>query len=141
MLENYLSIQQLLYDNKFNYTIEVQEGIDKESVFLPPMLAQPFIENGIKHGLSNTSENGKINVRFYLKNDKLFFEVTDNGKGFDTNKSVSQHKSLAMNITKERLVSYMKNKDFEVQTENLINTDGAIAGAKVVFEIPYIYEN
>ncbi|MDR6966723.1 tetratricopeptide (TPR) repeat protein [Flavobacterium arsenatis] len=141
MLENYLSIQQLLYDNKFSYTIDVQEGIDKESVFLPPMLAQPFIENGIKHGLSNTSENGKISVHFYLKNDKLFFEVTDNGKGFDTDKKVSQHKSLAMNITKERLVTYTKNKDFEVQTENLINTDGAIAGAKVVFEIPYIYEN
>lgn len=141
MLENYLSIQQLLYDNKFNYTIDVQEGIDQESIFLPPMLAQPFIENGIKHGLSNRLENGKINVHFYVRNDKLFFEVTDNGKGFDTDKKVSQHKSLAMKITRERLVAYMKNKDFEVQTENLIHPDGAIAGAKVVFEIPYIYEN
>lgn len=141
MLENYLSIQQLLYDNKFSYTIDVQEGIDQESIFLPPMLAQPFIENGIKHGLSNTLENGKISVHFYLKNDQLFFEVMDNGKGFDTDKKVSQHKSLAMNITKERLVTYTKNKDFEVQTENLIQPDGAIAGAKVVFEIPYIYEN
>jgi len=141
MLENYLSIQQLLYDNKFNYTIDVQEGIDKESIFLPPMLAQPFIENGIKHGLSNILENGKINVYFYLKNDKLFFEVTDNGKGFDKDEKVSKHKSLAMNITKERLVSYTKNKDFEVQTENIIRQDGGVAGAKVVFEIPYIYEN
>lgn len=141
MLENYLSIQQLLYDNKFSYTIAVEDGIDKESVFLPPMLAQPFIENGIKHGLSNRSQNGKINVLFYLKNDKLFFEVTDNGKGFDADKNVTQHKSLAMNITRERLVTYAKNKDFEVQTENIIGKDGAVEGAKVVFEIPYICEN
>lgn len=141
MIENYLSIQQLLYDNKFNFTIDVQEGIDKESIFLPPMLAQPFIENAIKHGLSNTTENGKIDVHFYLKQDKLFFEVTDNGKGFGTDKKVTNHKSLAMTITKERLVSYTKNKDFVVQTDNLFTSEGTVGGAKVVFEIPYIYEN
>ncbi|WP_291127441.1 tetratricopeptide repeat-containing sensor histidine kinase [Flavobacterium sp. UBA7682] len=140
MIENYLSIQQLLYENKFKFTVDVEEGIDKESIFLPPMLAQPFIENAIKHGLSNTFKDGKIAVHFYLKENKLFFEVTDNGKGFDTDKKVSNHKSLAMTITKERLVSYTKNKDFVVQTDNLFNPEGIVEGAKVVFEIPYIYE-
>ncbi|TDP61131.1 sensor histidine kinase [Flavobacterium dankookense] len=141
MIENYLSIQQLLYENKFTFTIDVEDAIETESIFLPPMLAQPFIENAIKHGLSNTLENGKIAVHFYLKDEKLFFEVTDNGKGFDTDKKVSNHKSLAMTITKERLVTYTKNKDFIVQTDNLFNPEGKVEGAKVVFEIPYIYEN
>ena len=141
MIQNYLSIQQLLYDNKFSYTVMVEESIEADSIFLPPMLAQPFIENAIKHGLSNTVENGKISVHFYLKESKLFFEVTDNGKGFDTDKKVSNHKSLAMTITKERLVTYTKNKDFVVQTDNLFNPEGVIRGAKVVFEVPYIYEN
>ncbi|RZJ34899.1 MAG: tetratricopeptide repeat protein [Flavobacterium sp.] len=141
MIQNYLSIQQLLYDNKFTYNVMVEEGIDPESIFLPPMLAQPFIENAIKHGLSNTVENGKISVHFYLKESKLFFEVTDNGKGFNTSKTVSNHKSLAMTITRERLVTYTKNKNFVVQTDNLFNPDGVVNGAKVVFEVPYIYEN
>ncbi|NUY81451.1 tetratricopeptide repeat protein [Flavobacterium sp. MAH-1] len=141
MIENYLSIQQLLYEDKFTYTVIVEENIDVESMFLPPMLAQPFIENAIKHGLSNTLENGKIAVHFYLDDNKLFFEVTDNGKGFDTEKKVSNHKSLAMTITKERLVNYTKNKNFVVQTDNLLNPEGTIRGAKVVFEVPYIYEN
>ncbi|MEW5677138.1 tetratricopeptide repeat protein [Flavobacterium enshiense] len=141
MIENYLSIQQLLYDNKFKFTIDIQEGIDKETIFLPPMLAQPFIENAIKHGLSNVLENGKIAIHFYLKENKLYFEVTDNGKGFGTDTQVSNHKSLAMTITKERLVTYTKNKDFVVQTDNLITPEGTVKGAKVVFEIPYIYEN
>lgn len=141
MIENYLSIQQLLYENKFTFTINVQEEIDKESIFLPPMLAQPFIENAIKHGLSTTTANGKVDVHFFLKEEKLFFEVTDNGKGFGNETQVSNHKSLAMTITKERLVTYTKNKDFVVQTNNLVNTEGKVEGAKVVFEIPYIYEN
>ena len=141
MLENYLAIQQLLYENKFTFNIRIEENIDTESIFLPPMLAQPYIENAIKHGLSNTTENGKIDIHYYLKEEKLYFEVTDNGKGFGTDEKISNHKSLAMTITKERLVSYTKNKDFIVQTNNVIASDGSIEGAKVAFEVPYIYES
>ncbi len=140
MIHNYLSIQQLLYDNKFTYDIIIEESLEVESIFLPPMLAQPFIENAIKHGLGNTRENGRISIHFYLDENRLFFEVTDNGKGFNTDKAVSNHKSLAMTITKERLVTYTKNKNFVVQTDNLFNPEGVIKGAKVVFEVPYIYE-
>lgn len=141
MTENYLSIQQLLYNHKFDYTIRVEDDIDPESVFLPPMLTQPFIENAIKHGLSSVSKNGIIDIHFFLDAGKLFFEVTDNGKGFDATKSSSNHKSLAMTITKERLIGYTKNQDFIVQTDNLKDQNQQVVGAKVRFEIPYIYEN
>jgi LytS/YehU family sensor histidine kinase len=105
------------------------------------MLTQPFIENAIKHGLGSVSKNGKIDIHFFLDAEKLFFEVTDNGKGFDHNQTTSNHKSLAMIITKERLVGYTKNQDFVVQTDNLKDQDQKVVGAKVRFEIPYIYEN
>lgn len=141
MITNYMSIQQLLYSNKFDYTIAIETSIDAETIFLPPMLTQPFIENAIKHGLSNTKQNGKIDINFYLKQQKLFFEVSDNGKGFDTEKKAGSHKSLAMTITKERLIGYTKNRDFIVHTDNIIDKDTNIVGAKVSFEIPYIYEN
>lgn len=141
MIKNYLAIQQLLYNNKFDFHISVEETIDKDTIFLPPMLTQPFIENAIKHGLSNKTANGLVDIRFYLKEARLFFEVTDNGKGFDASKKPENHKSLAMTITKERLVNYTKNQDFIVQTDNIIDKDNNITGAKVGFEIPYIYEN
>ena len=141
MIENYLSIQQLLYNNKFDFNISVEEKIDTESIFLPPMLTQPFIENAIKHGLSDTTQNGVVDIHFYLKETKLFFEVSDNGKGFDNNHKNANHKSLAMTITKERLVTYTKNQDFVVETANIIGENENVIGAKVLFEIPYIYES
>ncbi|WP_264520196.1 tetratricopeptide repeat protein [Flavobacterium sp. N1994] len=141
MIENYLAIQQLLYNNKFTYWVAVEEAIESDSIFLPPMLTQPFIENAIKHGLSDTSVNGKVAIHFYLKDTKLFFEVTDNGKGFDSVQKSTNHKSLAMTITKERLVNYTKNQDFVVVTDNILDNETKVIGAKVVFEIPYIYEN
>lgn len=141
MIENYLVIQQLLYNNKFDYSLTVAEAIDPETLLLPPMLTQPFIENAIKHGLNNKTEKGKIDINFYLKGAKLFFNIADNGTGFSTTKKPENHKSLAMTITKERLVNYTKNQDFEVQTDNIIDENENVIGAKVAFEIPYIYES
>ena len=141
MIDNYLSIQQLLHNNSFEFDLSVEEAIETESIFLPPMLTQPFIENAIKHGLGSSSEKGRIAIRFYLDAKQLFFEVTDNGKGFGTDKKNSPHKSMAMKITQERLAHYTKNKDFNVQTTNLTDHNGTVTGAKVHFEIPYLYEN
>lgn len=141
MITNYLSIQQLLYNYKFDFSLTVDETIEPDSTFLPPMLTQPFIENAIKHGLGTKDANGMVNVRFFLEAGKLFFEVTDNGKGFDTVKTPANHKSLAMTITRERLVGYTKNQDFKVFTGNVKDQEERVVGAKVSFEIPYIYEN
>ncbi|HRN97744.1 MAG TPA: histidine kinase [Flavobacterium sp.] len=141
MIKNYLSIQQLLYNYKFDFSLTVDDTIEPDSTFLPPMLTQPFVENAIKHGLGTKDANGKVNVRFFLDAGKLFFEVTDNGKGFDSAKTHENHKSLAMTITRERLVGYTKNQDFTVNTGNLKDQDERVVGARVSFEIPYIYEN
>lgn len=139
MIKNYISIQQLLYGNTFSYTLSVDDSIDTESVFLPPMLTQPFIENAIKHGLKNKQNDGALTIRFYLQEGKLFFEITDNGPGFDAGMADKNHKSMAMAITKERLVNYTGNTDFTVRTEN-IKSGAGISGAKVAFEVPYVYE-
>lgn len=141
LLENYLSIQQLLHNNKFEFSIDVASGIDTEAIYIPPMLTQPFIENAIKHGLRNKQTGGQIRSRFYLNEQQLFFEVIDNGKGIDSSQREDDHKSLGVAITRERLQNYTKNKNFALQIENVLSPEQEVVGAKIVFEIPYIYEN
>lgn len=141
MIENYLSIQQLLYNDSFDYSINITNISDTESYFIPPMLTQPFIENAIKHGIRNKDEKGMIEIDFSFSQEKLFFEIIDNGSGFRDEKKTSGHKSMAMKITKERLLNYTQNKDFEVRSENKIDAEGNSKGAKIIFEIPYIHEN
>lgn len=140
MMDNYMSIQQLLYNNKFDFQIDVDQTIDTEAILLPPMLTQPFIENSIKHGLKNTANKGFIQISFKFDNEKLTFEISDNGTGF-TDSEVVNRKSLAMKITKERLANSSNKSNFEVHAENRSDDKKNIIGAKVFFEIPYIYEN
>ncbi len=139
MLQNYLSIQQLLYNNKFKHTVIVDEDIESEVILIPPMLTQPFIENAIKHGLKHKDDGGEINVCFYMDNLKLFFEVTDNGKGIEAKDEDNNHKSLATKIVTERLNNKSLKKANVIHIENRIENNNVI-GAITYFEIPYICE-
>lgn len=137
MLENYLNIQKLLYNNNFNFDIAVGENIDPELILVPPMLTQPFIENAIKHGLSNKHEGGLIHIQYLIVNDHLHFQVTDNGSGLTTNQP--SQKSLATQITKERLVHLTGKRDSTIHILNITDTSNAILGVKTSFEIPFTY--
>lgn len=140
MLHNYMTIQLLLHNNSFDYELTIDENIEQEFILLPPMLTQPFIENAIKHGLKNNNIKGLININFSLKNEVLLFQIVDNGQGFVDKKVDIEHKSLSVKITKERLESMSANKTHTIISENIIGQNNAAIGAKVSFEIPYIYE-
>lgn len=140
MTENYLQIQQLLYNTKFGYTITVDEAIDREAILLPPMLTQPFIENAIKHGLKHREQGGMITVRFYMEDEKLFFEVKDNGSGIVSKDPADTHRSMSLNIVNERLNNSPGKKEIHVNVKNLVENNEVI-GAQTSFEIPYIYDH
>lgn len=140
MTENYLGIQQLLYNNKFSYTIETDEALDPETILLPPMLTQPFIENAIKHGLKHRESGGRVHIRFYKKEETLFFEVTDNGSGIEVKDAANTHKSMSLHIVNERLNNHLSKKEIVVSVKNVMENN-EVTGVRTSFEIPYIYDN
>ena len=120
-IENYLELQKIRFPEKFDYTIEVDERLDTESVQIPPMLTQPFIENSIEHAIKHKDSKGKIDVRFKLQNGTLELEVEGDGIGRQRameihNQQDQGHKSMATAITLERiriLSEKLQEKDFD----------------------------
>ncbi len=55
-IENYLELQKVRYAGKFEFSIKTDDAIDPESTMIPPMLAQPFIENAIEHGIVHSEK-------------------------------------------------------------------------------------
>ncbi|MCA6362675.1 MAG: histidine kinase [Bacteroidetes bacterium] len=110
-LESYLELQSLRFGNSFAYQISTDPDLDADSATIPPLLGQPFLENAVEHGMKNLNgKYGKISVHIYLESDMLVYEIQDNGHGLlaqhAANKPASQHKSLATQITRERLEAY-----------------------------------
>jgi len=143
-IENYLELQKVRFPEKFDYRLEMDEKIDSENTFIPPMLAQPFIENAIEHGIKHRKSKGNIQIRFTLNPHMIIYEVEDNGVGREKAQEINQkhnsdHKSLATSITMERIRVQNKKQKHKISMtiEDLKNKDGEASGTRVIFLIPF----
>ncbi|TAE19981.1 MAG: histidine kinase, partial [Bacteroidetes bacterium] len=143
-LENYLQLQQMRFGTKLAYSIEVAPDIDIEAIEIPPMFAQPFIENSIEHGLLHKAGEGIVQIHFSLDKNVIVLEVKDNGVGLEQAKTLrsevkKEHKSLATQITQERLAllrqKYQLPLDFILR--ELKTQLDEVAGTQVRVELPY----
>lgn len=140
-LQNYLELEQLRFNNSFQFKINKCKEIE-DDVALPPLLLQPFVENAIIHGINPKVNTGLITLDFYIERDSLICIVTDNGMGINRSKAmkenlVSMHKSMALDITNKRLqmVEDSTAKEARVTIEE-IEEMGEIKGTKVTVILP-----
>lgn len=116
-IENYLSLQQMRFEHSFNYEIATPQ-IDTESLLVPPMLIQPFVENAIIHGMANQTGKGRIFLEILLKENQLLVKIFDNGNKFGkTPKANEGHRSLSGTIAKERLEILAKENKMNATVE------------------------
>lgn len=140
ILQKYLEMQKLRFQDRFEFTIHSDESLFDQGAIIPPMITQPFIENAIEHGQLHTIEGGFINVSFSKKDDMLIISIVDNGvgrKGSRINKKSSAHKSMAMDITSQRIDNL--NKKYKTEGSLLVEDyDKELeTGTKVLISLPY----
>lgn len=147
-LELYLSLEAMRFKDRFDYQINTG-NIDMESIEVPAMLFQPFVENSIIHGiLPNESQKGLISINLSIEenNDlqKLVVCIEDNGVGIEKSllkKGIvgGDHKSQGMEITQKRisLLNKLSRQDFELEGPFQIEDDNRlIKGTRVLIKIP-----
>ncbi|MCL7987069.1 histidine kinase [Sphingobacterium sp. lm-10] len=101
-LENYLSLQQMRFDQAFTYQVSIPEDQDLTAIMVPPMLVQPFVENAILHGINMETGNGHITIAFTIEAEVLKVTISDSGKKIIPGIK-PDHRSLSSTISRERL--------------------------------------
>ncbi|MBL8277931.1 MAG: histidine kinase [Pelomonas sp.] len=81
MLEAYLALMQLRMGERLQVTLDLPAAL--RDVELPPLLAQPLVENAIHHGLEPKIEGGRVTVTARDVDGRLHIEVADDGQGLD----------------------------------------------------------
>lgn len=79
-VENYIEIQRLRYEGCFAFTLEAEEGLERELVL--PMVLQTFVGNCIKHNISLVPLLS-VSVRIWREAGELYLRIADNGTGFE----------------------------------------------------------
>jgi hypothetical protein len=76
----YLDLEKVRFLNKFDFLIEVEEGVDKQ-VQLPNMILHTYCENAVKHGLMPLNTGGRLTIHVSQNEQTVCISVEDNGVG------------------------------------------------------------
>ncbi len=95
IIQEYLKIQSLRYQNYLEYTVDVEEDVLHYKI--PKLILQPLVENSIYHGIKQKDEMGEIIIRGYEKDETLCFEVFDTGIGMTDEKKMEILEKLSHN--------------------------------------------
>lgn len=104
-LEQYLAMEKLRFKQQLEFDIELESGL--ENTMIPSMLIQPFVENAVKHGVSEEGETPlQISVRFFSTPEGIRCEIEDTGVGIQTLVRKKSNTPHGMALTKTRAETY-----------------------------------
>lgn len=119
LLDDYLQMEQLRFG--FKYEINHSGELDLDNIEIPSMLLQPFVENAVKHGISQKGTDGKIIITLIKHENDLVLTVADNGNGFDTGK---RNNGLGLQLSDSRIAllnSIYKRNRFTLAIQSTAN--------------------
>lgn len=141
LLELYTKLEHFRFQDKFDYTITVDETVKVNEFQIPPMLLQPYIENAVWHGLRYKTEKGKLDINIaQKKDDEITITIVDDGVGRKKSKELkTEHQqkqnSKGMGNIKKRvsILNEMYKDKVDVFIDDYQQADDT--GTKVVVTI------
>lgn len=92
LAESYLKIQQYRFEERLEYQIHMEEGLEEEMVL--PLILQPLVENSIIHGLECKEGVGHIRIEASRNQEDIQVTVEDDGMGLSPEKLEKLQESL-----------------------------------------------
>lgn len=140
----YMNIENIRFSNEINYATRVSDNIDLESIKVPSLILQPFLENALWHGLSTKKDNKNILLEVTNKTEGFItIAITDNGIGRKEaeeikKKKLLKRKSIGIALTNERLANFFKGHQngYSIKIMDLYDSNNIAAGTKVIIIIP-----
>jgi hypothetical protein len=139
----YVELEQLRFNNKFSFSTNIDPELINGEYNVPALLIQPYIENAVLHGLSQSeSQNLHLNLSAVLEEDYIIYTIHDNGIGRVKsnqykNENKPFHKSVGLQLTQERIDIFNLEQDAESSVEviDLYNENGEPEGTTVQLKI------
>ena len=142
ILELYLQMEHMRFPNKFDYTLDIDPKVDRDSFQIPPMLIQPYIENAVWHGLRYMEEGGKLLVSMEMEGENLRIVIEDNGIGRQKsmelktkNQKANESKGIKNTTGRLKILSGMYKQEIKHEISD-VNADGS--GTHVLILLPQL---
>lgn len=143
-LNLYLELENMRFQDRFDYSFEIDDSVETELLKVPAMFLQPFVENSIMHGvLPLKDRKGEIEIAITDHFDHIHIKIQDNGVGIDKSmidkvEAKEAHQSHGMTIAKnkiELLQKVSKRSIIMYGPHQIKENDSLINGTVVSFKI------
>lgn len=149
MIQLYLELEALRFENDFSYILDVDPDIDTMYTFIPAMIVQPYIENAIKHGLLHKHGKKELLVQFRQPDSGyLYCQIKDNGIGRKRSLEINgmrqkKYTSFATGATQKRLelLNQGKKEQIVVAYKDYDPNSEEESGTEVNLKIPLLNQN
>lgn len=134
-VENFINLQQIRFQNSFDYMIDIAPQINMNS-YVPKQVLFTYIENAIKHGLQGVQHQGKLKISLKKNGKGLIFTVDDNGSGFSyKNRSDSTGNGLRIMEDLFQLYRKLHKKIIKHELKEILSEKGEIIGMRATISI------
>lgn len=126
----YLEIEKLCHNDNLTWEINMEDGID--NFLICKFTLQPFLENSILHGISQSTPEIHISINLSYGNDTVLISITDNGIGMKEEQLQELRKTLD-----EKIVNYERHFGIGNVNKRISNPyfgNGSIAIESHLFE-------
>lgn len=145
-LNTYLGLEKMRFEHKMEYEIYVDPAIATAELEVPAMLLQPYVENAVKYGMTNSNHPiGKLLIQFnQTAPDMLECLIEDNGIGIIRSKTLrtlpKHHQSSGMEISFNRaeLLNKMYNTGIHIDIIDKSEKNNTESGTIVRILIPQL---
>jgi ligand-binding sensor domain-containing protein/putative methionine-R-sulfoxide reductase with GAF domain len=144
VLELYLELEQMRFEQSFSYIIMMDDGLEEDQVFLPSMLVQPYVENALWHGLMHKNGHRELTVEFRKIDEEVFLcRIEDNGigrrKSFELKQEIGKlkrHESKGLKISKDRIdLLQRQGNHARLNITDKYDSDGKATGTLIEIEL------
>ncbi len=139
----YLELEKMRFDSGFDYDIQYVGIENRESIEIPSMIIQPYVENAIKHGLLHKVGDKRLLVVFEQVGKQLLVTIDDNGIGRKRSGELNRIKaekfrsfSTSANEKRLELLNKGKTEKIIVTTTDKTNSSGIPTGTTITLRIP-----
>lgn len=113
IVNDYLALESIRYEERLKTNVDIHP--DSKQFYVPPLMIQTLVENGIKHGVSKLTAGGALEIKTEIRDDKLYVFIRNSGQldlqkesesGFGIKNTLQRlkllyGKSASMNISNE----------------------------------------
>jgi LytS/YehU family sensor histidine kinase len=115
IVKDYLSLESIRFEERLKTEFDIHP--DSHGFFVPPLMIQTLVENGIKHGISRLTAGGIIQVKTRVEKGRLRVHIRNSGHLVNGVKRTKAGIGLKNTIQRLKLL-YGDEATFRIVNEN-----------------------